>query len=291
MAISSQFLPVLEVSAQPFGGLAELRQTLSDVEIAYLLQFPGPINVVRPWQRQVNLTEYKFVPGSVYKVYDANMSFLYQVVSTTGYYGEDSRDLEWLLKTPQARYLHVLFETSDGPIIALMWVCNQLPRSVISAIVSEWEQRIGKLRPEHPGHEIFFDATSLPPGNVAIRYLIGLSTPKKSGADIKADPNVQIINSPTGAIIPFYPRRSGWCTFEFFSKLDAIDRAIVLEAEVSSGVGERRFRHYGDGLYYIELRNQTLIPPVSSIQNRAGALSSHVWFDADERLQLDIKLY
>lgn len=304
MAIPDRLKPILDRATETFGGLVEIEKVLTQEQLAYILQFPGFIVIVKPWHPHFDLREYGFQTKTIYRVYDRNNSFLYEVYSSSGYYGEDPRDLEYMLKTSNGSYLHIAFDTANGPVCGMLWVCNQLSKNTIKAIVAKWEDTLNRLAPGLVVHEVFLDGTSLPTGTVKIYFLKSVRMRSSNIDEIKSDPSTEVAFHESGVVIPIYPRISGWYVFEFIPPVIRQDdnklytpyetlnnlNPIPLRPVLTNGIGDRRFRIADNGACFVELRNDFLGTTVPTSRSLVGSNTSYDWFNADEKIHLEIKL-
>jgi hypothetical protein len=237
-----------------FGSYSELSSFVSDKTLSYILTFPGFVAVVKPWSPQITLSNYGYVPGQQYNVFDSNHNFLYGASSASGTYGnENSIDVSTLYKQEHGSYLIINFPVERGYNLGLLWVCNKPNKANIRNQINKWiEESIIALNNLQVSTLSLYLGT-LNISKIRIFILPGVWNQKFSPADI-INHKLVIYEDFTfyGDTVLLNLNKTGWYVFYDNVNLQPLRLTNV------NGVGEERLSINSNKTYFITLDDRGL---------------------------------
>jgi hypothetical protein len=269
-------LDFLDSYAQTFGGSQGVLQFLTDYDIEYLVTFPGPTYIAKPWAAALDMGDYGYQVGLPYSVFDNQMRHVYTSISSDGYFGNTDLDAEMLIDADHGSFAHLQFEAPSGPVLILLWVCNQLSEAQRHRQIAIWQNNADRYLSQQLQHEIYLSTDLLQPTDtIAIYFVPGIWSQQYTPTDMRQHPNR--IVSAHGAdeqIIYLNLQQSGWYLF------DNVRGQTITPMNIGDfrGVGVQRLRLAQTGVYFISLSNRDLTaarPTVLGLPSRNELVGGH----------------
>lgn len=284
--------PILKAEAErlakPFGGLEIVRQLITQTYLEDILLSPGFTAVVKPWANpKLDLRSFGYIPQTPYRVFNDHYQFLYEE-RTSGEFGNNTLDIEALVKTSHASYLYIQFENELEPMTGLIWVCNRLSPSQVQENLAIRRDRFKAARRRHTRNELYLETSLLAAtGTLKFYYLPEPYIAEPTAQEVIFDDRSEIIESPIVPRILLFPDRPGWYLFTHEQASGIIN---TLDISGLNGIGLRRIRKNQQGLVYIDTTNQNLNLPQPSDQQLAASTTQTGWLQTDPFIRLDADL-
>lgn len=287
MALDPRIFPYYLKAVEPFGGHDVVQNLLTQSEIEYILTFSGFIVIVKPWNHKFDLQDYGYSPDTNYRLFNQQWELILSNRSKSGLFGESPSELNVLVESPNASFLHITFDTLDEPVCGLLWVCNQITPQDVQRSISSLQSSRSALKKSQSINEIFLSTENLAKvGSIRIYFL---SRPWESQirlTDFISDSKTTIVNQETAPIIVLYPERSGWYLITHVIN----NVAYPLIFRDITGVGVRRIRSLDEGSFYLDFSNRHLTPPLIYGNAFPTDDSTENWLNADNKIRLNADL-
>jgi hypothetical protein len=252
-----------DMTAYTFGGYADLKDEISDLDIAKILLHNGFVYIIKPFDDYIDLKQHGYIAGKPYSVYNKSMELLYTSYSKQGIWGKNRKDIQALLKTSHADYIYIVFNTLLEPVYGIAWVCHRVLKSTARALIEQWENENNTYNLLGDYAELFIDPSAISNGSDITIY------------SLEADWNAQldlydvIEHTQTKKEIV-----SDNITFTLFPKQNTMyvlehwtDKVNYLIAATIEGQGSSRVKSK-QGINYIEM-SSTALRSLNSDSNKA----------------------
>ncbi len=283
---------IFEKLTEPFGGLSQVRPSISQSQLEYISLFPGFTTIAKPWAKEVNLETKGFRPGTTYRVFDSELRFLYEVFPSIEepFFGLDTRDLNELTYRRNGDYLHIQFDTFEGPVCGLIWIQNQIAPSLAKQQIDIWLRDIETNTPRQTEHELFASTTLLSPsrGQVVIYFIPGSWELQLSPEDILLSESEEkiITYREAGDPLVLYPNLNGWY---LFLQEDANGVRSFLTLMDQYGIGTRRLRRV-EQVFFFQAHNADLAPSIADTRQAIGNTGTLSWSSSEPKMRIEANL-
>lgn len=250
----------LTLIAEEFGGWRELSKFLKLETLQTLVTFPGPVRLVKPWQMEIDLTEYDFIPNSQYSVFNSRWQWLYTCVLSKrrlfrsiegpnpNLFGYDVRDLAATMLVPHSDTLYLSFPSVTGRRVVLLWVANELTPLQLN----QWIQEILRNY-ENVRYINRTDYVSLreryPNRRVRVMFLSAGRRSNTTPEVIRHSERSKVMEDDFGRSGFVSVAQSGWYLFDELTGQN-LDSVQAVDLKNLSGVGLDRFERVQKGLYF-----------------------------------------